>query len=57
MDSLNLLLEQQDLTFEQANSFFDLVMQGEVSEIELTAALIALKIKKETGFTCLFAPL
>lgn len=49
MDSLNLLLEQQDLTFEQANSFFDLVMQGEVSEIELTAALIALKIKKETA--------
>lgn len=49
MESLNLLLTQQDLSFQQASDFFDLVMQGEVSEIELTAALVALKIKRETA--------
>ena len=45
---VNLLIEQQDLTFEQSSEFFNLVMTGQVSEIELTAALTALKIKGET---------
>lgn len=45
---INLLIEQQDLSFAQSSEFFNLVMTGQVSEIELAAALTALKIKGET---------
>jgi anthranilate phosphoribosyltransferase len=45
---INELIEQRNLTFEQSSEFFNLVMTGQVSEIELSAALIALKIKGET---------
>ena len=45
---INKLIEQQNLSFEQSSEFFNLVMTGKVSEIELAAALIALKIKGET---------
>ncbi|AOT08948.1 anthranilate phosphoribosyltransferase [Pseudoalteromonas luteoviolacea] len=49
MESLNQLIEQQSLSFEQATELFGQVMQGALSEVELTAALIALKIKGETA--------
>lgn len=45
---INLLIDQHHLTFEQSSEFFNLVMTGQVSEIELAAALTALKIKGET---------
>ena len=45
---INELIAQHNLTFEQSSEFFNLVMTGQVSEIELSAALIALKIKGET---------
>ena len=43
------LIAQTDLSFEQATEFFDAVMKGQVNEIQLSAALIALKIKTETA--------
>jgi anthranilate phosphoribosyltransferase len=46
---INQLIEQKSLDFSQAESLFSAVMQGQVSEIELTAALIALKIKGESA--------
>ncbi|ESP92038.1 anthranilate phosphoribosyltransferase [Pseudoalteromonas luteoviolacea] len=49
MESLNQLIDQHSLSFEQATELFGQVMQGQLSEIELTAALIALKIKGETA--------
>ncbi|ATC94292.1 anthranilate phosphoribosyltransferase [Pseudoalteromonas tunicata] len=42
------VIDQQDLSFTQAEQFFNAVMQGEINEIQLTAALVALKIKQET---------
>ncbi|WP_440055865.1 anthranilate phosphoribosyltransferase [Pseudoalteromonas sp. T1lg65] len=48
MDTLHTLLTQQDLTFEESNQLFNSIMQGKLSEVELTAALIALKFKGET---------
>ncbi len=45
---LDLLIAQQDLDLLKSQQLFSSVMQGELSEIELTAALIALKIKGET---------
>ena len=45
---INQLIEQQNLSLEQSSEFFNLVMTGKVSEIELAAALTALKIKGET---------
>ena len=42
------LIAQQDLSFIQAEQFFNAVMQGQISEVQLTAALVALKIKQET---------
>lgn len=49
MDSLKLLLDKQSLNFSQANDLFNQIMLGKMSEIELTAALIALKLKGETA--------
>ncbi|TMP25903.1 anthranilate phosphoribosyltransferase [Pseudoalteromonas rubra] len=49
MDSLNLLLEQKSLDFAAATELFGAVMQGQLDEVQLTAALVALKIKGETA--------
>ena len=46
---LNQLLAKQDLSFSQATELFDAVMNGKLNDIELTAALIALKLKGETS--------
>jgi len=48
-DIINTLIAQKDLSITQSEQLFSTVMQGELSEIELTAALIALKIKGETA--------
>ena len=42
---LNQLLAKQDLSFSQATELFDAIMNGKLNDIELTAALIALKLK------------
>lgn len=44
---INQLIEQKSLSFADAEALFSDVMQGKLTEIELTAALIALKIKGE----------
>lgn len=49
MEPLQLLLQQQHLSFSQAHSLFLNIMRGQLSEIELTAALMALKFKGETA--------
>lgn len=49
MEPLQLLLQQQDLTFSQAHSLFSSIMRGQLSDIELTAALMALKFKGENA--------
>ncbi|TMO30451.1 anthranilate phosphoribosyltransferase [Pseudoalteromonas sp. S4492] len=46
---LNQLLAKQDLSFSQATALFDAIMNGKLNDIELTAALIALKLKGETS--------
>lgn len=46
---LNQLIAQQSLDFSQSKQLFDKIMQGEVSDIELSALLIALKIKGEVS--------
>ncbi|SFD25726.1 anthranilate phosphoribosyltransferase [Pseudoalteromonas denitrificans] len=46
---LDILIAQNDLDLSQSKQLFSNVMQGKLSEIELTAALIALKIKGETA--------
>ncbi|RZF94165.1 anthranilate phosphoribosyltransferase [Pseudoalteromonas sp. CO302Y] len=46
---LNQLLAKQDLSFSQATTLFDAIMNGQLNDIELTAALIALKLKGETS--------
>jgi len=46
---LNQLLAKQDLSFSQATELFDAIMNGQLNDIELTAALIALKLKGETS--------
>lgn len=46
---LNQLLAKQDLSFSQAAELFDAIMNGQLNDIELTAALIALKLKGETS--------
>ncbi|MBF7073132.1 anthranilate phosphoribosyltransferase [Glaciecola sp. MH2013] len=47
-DCLDKLYTQDSLSFVEAESIFDSVMKGDLSEIELTALLIALKIKTES---------
>ena len=49
MEPLQLLLQQQHLSFNQAHSLFLNIMRGQLSEIELTAALMALKFKGENA--------
>lgn len=48
MSALASLLSQQSLSFAQSEALFDQIMLGQLSEIELTAALVALKCKGET---------
>ncbi|OHU86511.1 MULTISPECIES: anthranilate phosphoribosyltransferase [Pseudoalteromonas] len=47
MDSINKLISKQSLDFVQSSALFDSIMHGQLSEIELTAVLIALKMKGE----------
>ncbi len=44
----NKLFEQKNLSIEETSYIFNLIMNGEISEIDTTSILIALKIKKET---------
>lgn len=48
LNALEKLYLQQSLSFDEAEAVFNSVMRGEVSEIELSALLIALKIKTES---------
>ena len=43
----NKLFDKQDLSFEESSFVFNLIMNGEVEEIDTTSILIALKMKKE----------
>ena len=43
------LLAQTSLSFSQSQQLFNAIMQGEISEIELSALLVALKIKGEVS--------
>ncbi|MDO6545798.1 anthranilate phosphoribosyltransferase [Pseudoalteromonas carrageenovora] len=43
------LIKNQSLSYEQSKALFDEIMQGNMSEIELTALLISLKIKGEVS--------
>ncbi|BBN81316.1 anthranilate phosphoribosyltransferase [Pseudoalteromonas sp. A25] len=49
MDSINALLAQQSLDFAQSSALFNDIMLGQLNDIELTAVLVALKIKGETA--------
>jgi anthranilate phosphoribosyltransferase len=49
LDALEKLYALQSLSFVEAQAVFDRVMRGDVSEIELSALLVALKIKTETA--------
>ena len=44
----NKLFDQQDLSSNEASFVFDIIMNGEMQEIDMASILIALKIKKET---------
>ncbi|AEP29554.1 anthranilate phosphoribosyltransferase [Brumicola nitratireducens] len=48
LNALEKLYAQQSLSFVEAEAVFNRVMRGEVSEVELSALLIALKIKTES---------
>ena len=45
VDFINLLLDKQDLSFEQAQELMDLVFSGEISEVQIAAFLTALRAK------------
>jgi anthranilate phosphoribosyltransferase len=49
LDALEKLYALQSLSFIEAEAVFNRVMRGDVSEIELSALLVALKIKTETA--------
>lgn len=49
LSPLNQLLANQHLSFEQSSALFDAIMNGQLNDIELTAALITLKFKGETS--------
>jgi anthranilate phosphoribosyltransferase len=44
----NKLFDKQDLSFEESSFVFNLIMNGEVGEIDTASILISLKIKNET---------
>jgi len=46
---IKLLLQGQDLSFEQATSLLDIVFEGQVSEAEIAAFLTAMRIKGATA--------
>ena len=46
---IEVLLTQSSLSFNQSQQLFDAIMQGNMNEIELTAILVALKIKGEVS--------
>ncbi len=46
---IDVLLTQSSLSFSQSQQLFDAIMQGYVNDIELTAILVALKIKGEVS--------
>ncbi len=46
-DALKPLLSGEDLSFESARSVFEALVQGQLSETEITALLVALKVKGE----------
>lgn len=46
---IDVLLAQTSLSFSQSQQLFNAIMQGEVNEIELSALLVALKIKGEVS--------
>lgn len=48
LNALEKLYAQQSLSFVEAEAVFNRVMRGEVSEVELSALLVALKIKIES---------
>ena len=41
------LLNKQDLTTEETSEVFNLIMSGDVSEVDIATILIALKMKNE----------
>ncbi|MBM4103691.1 MAG: anthranilate phosphoribosyltransferase [Planctomycetes bacterium] len=43
---LNVILEGQDLSFEQANQLLDTIFTGEVPEMQIAAFLAAMRVKK-----------
>jgi anthranilate phosphoribosyltransferase len=49
LNALEKLYASQSLSFVEAQAVFNRVMRGDVSEIELSALLVALKIKTETA--------
>ena len=44
----NKLFAQQDLTVNESVDLFELIMNGKLSEIDISAILIALKLKGES---------
>ena len=44
----NKLFDQKDLTLDESTFLFQLIMDGKLSEIDITAILTSLKIKGET---------
>jgi anthranilate phosphoribosyltransferase len=48
-EQLNLLLDQRALTFDQAYDMMSAIMHGQCSDIEISALLVALRMKGETA--------
>ena len=44
----NKLFSQKNLTTDESVFLFEVIMNGELSEVDITAVLISLKIKGET---------
>ena len=47
----NKLFNGLNLTIEESSKIFELIMSGQTSEIDTTAILIGLKIKKESSMS------
>ena len=48
VDIKNKLFNQIDLTIDESSYIFNLIMSGEVTEIDMVSILVALKIKNES---------
>lgn len=46
---LDLILEGQDLSFDQAKDLLDIIFKGEVADVQIAAFLAAMRIKKATA--------